>query len=178
MVFVPLAMWDTEAAEGAGGLMVCWQQARILPPNPSLRGEAPIEGLRGSHGRLWLHKENVPCWDLQMRVLESSGRAVESGGWLLRCRGGTQAPRRAVQGVLSGSSTGREGLGAALEPQGRAASQHSCHSGWSRVKLMKIHEGSRSTTSAGTLLLGLGCSTLVCLGVPMVMFQPIFCSIH
>lgn len=45
MVFVPLTLWDIEAAEGDWGLMICWQQDQILPPKPPSRGEAPIEGL-------------------------------------------------------------------------------------------------------------------------------------
>lgn len=50
MFFVLLTTWEAEAAEGDGGLVVCRQQARILPPNPPSRGkplaeEIPSEAL-------------------------------------------------------------------------------------------------------------------------------------
>lgn len=45
MVFALLTTWEAEAVEGGGGLMVCQQQAQILPPNLPSRGKALAEGL-------------------------------------------------------------------------------------------------------------------------------------
>lgn len=45
MVFVLVTAWEAEAAEGDGGLVVCQQQAQILPPNTPSRGEAVAERL-------------------------------------------------------------------------------------------------------------------------------------
>lgn len=130
MVFALLTTWEAEAVEGDGGLMVCQQQAQILPPNPPSRGKALAEGLPS--GGFALARKMLPdgpagiygraCW-------ESSGRAAESGEWFFcgaEVRHGL--PARPVQHVLSGpgiapllevkiwqSSAGAFGL-AALEP--------------------------------------------------------------
>lgn len=45
MGFVLVTTGEAEAAEGDGGLVVCQQQAQVLPPNPPSRGEAVAEEL-------------------------------------------------------------------------------------------------------------------------------------